>query len=226
MSIMRSEDTELKSNRPSFSEEQKLWNSGYKLVAGLDEVGRGTIAGPVVTGLVILPESLSGEWVSHINDSKRMTPKRRQYVLSHLQDNAIVLQTGISSVEEVDQFGIVEAVQLAMKRSLLSLSITPQFLLMDAFEVAGIDIPQKAIVRGDSLSMSIAAASILAKETRDSMMIELHETFPEFGFDSHKGYGTKKHIEALKLYGPCSIHRRTFRPVSELSGGLDVVRSS
>ena len=111
-------------------------------------------------------------------------------------------------------------------RSLLSLSITPQFLLMDAFEVTGIDIPQKAIVRGDSLSMSIAAASILAKETRASMMIELHETFPEYGFDSHKGYGTKKHIEALKLYGPCSIHRRTFRPVSELIGGLDVVRSS
>ena len=212
---MRPENTELKSNRPTFLEEQKLWNSGYKFIAGLDEVGRGTIAGPVVTGIVVLPESLSGEWVSHINDSKRMTPKRRQYVLCHLQDSAIALQTGISSVEEVDQLGIVEAVQLAMKRSVFSIPITPQFLLMDAFELNGIDIPQKAIVKGDSLSMSIAAASILAKETRDSLMVGLHEKFPQYGFDSHKGYGTKKHIEALKLYGPCPLHRKTFRPVSE-----------
>ncbi len=212
---MRPENTELKSNRPTFLEEQKLWNSGYKFIAGLDEVGRGTIAGPVVTGIVVLPETLSGEWVSHINDSKRMTPKRRQYVLGHLQDSAIALQTGISSVEEVDQLGIVEAVQLAMKRSVCSIPITPQFLLMDAFELNGIDIPQKAIVKGDSLSMSIAAASILAKETRDSLMVGLHEKFPEYGFDSHKGYGTKKHIEALKLYGPCPLHRKTFRPVSE-----------
>jgi len=212
---MRPENTELKSNRPTFLEEQKLWNSGYKFIAGLDEVGRGTIAGPVVTGIVVLPETLSGEWVSHINDSKRMTPKRRQYVLGHLQDSAIALQTGISSVEEVDQLGIVEAVQLAMKRSVCSIPITPQFLLMDAFELNGIDIPQKAIVKGDSLSMSIAAASILAKETRDSLMVALHEKFPEYGFDSHKGYGTKKHIEALKLYGPCPLHRKTFRPVSE-----------
>lgn len=212
---MRPENTELKSNRPTFLEEQKLWNSGYKFIAGLDEVGRGTIAGPVVTGIVVLPESLSGEWVSHINDSKRMTPKRRQYVLGHLQDSAIALQTGISSVEEVDQLGIVEAVQLAMKRSVCSIQITPQFLLMDAFELNGIDIPQKAIVKGDTLSMSIAAASILAKETRDSLMVGLHEKFPQYGFDSHKGYGTKKHIEALKLYGPCPLHRKTFRPVSE-----------
>jgi len=212
---MRPENTELKSNRPTFLEEQKLWNSGYKFIAGLDEVGRGTIAGPVVTGIVVLPESLSGEWVSHINDSKRMTPKRRQYVLGHLQDSAIALQTGISSVEEVDQLGIVEAVQLAMKRSVCSIQITPQFLLMDAFELNGIDIPQKAIVKGDTLSMSIAAASILAKETRDSLMVGFHEKFPQYGFDSHKGYGTKKHIEALKLYGPCPLHRKTFRPVSE-----------
>ena len=132
-----------------------------------------------MTGIVVLPETLSGEWVYHINDSKRMTPKTRQYVLGHLQDSAIALQTGISSVEEVDQLGIVEAVQLAMKRSVCSIPITPQFLLMDAFELNGIDIPQKAIVKGDSLSMSIAAASILAKETRDSLMVGLHEKFPE-----------------------------------------------
>jgi len=199
--------------RPDNSEETALLGQGYSLVAGMDEAGRGPLAGPVVAGLIILPRSLSGPWVKDIRDSKVMTRIQREKVFGHLEEEALGFQSGAASALEIDQLGIVPATRLAMTRALNALALMPQFLLLDAFPLPGVDIPQLAIVKGDATCLSIAAASVVAKVTRDRMMEELDEQFPGYGFAQNKGYGTGEHMRILEELGPCPIHRFSFEPI-------------
>ena len=200
---------------PTFEEEASLFRQGYSLVAGLDEVGRGPLAGPVLAGVAMLPPNLKGRWVGGIRDSKQLTPAQRQRVLPYLQDGALALEVGMSSPQEVDELGIVAATRLAMQRALDSLTLLPQFLLLDAILLPDVTIPQKAIIRGDTLSLSIAAASIAAKVARDRLMAGEDAAHPGYGFARHKGYATREHLGNLRRLGPCPIHRYSFAPVRE-----------
>ena len=201
---------------PDFTQEDSLFKQGYSMIAGLDEVGRGTLAGPVVAGLAIFESKPSDDWVGMIRDSKQMSSSQREYIIPHLEKSALVLEIGVSSSIEVDNLGIVNATRLAMKRAIDSLAFLPQYLLLDAFPLPGISIPQKAIIHGDSMCFSIAAASIIAKVRRDKMMEEYDILYPGYGFVSNKGYGTKQHIDRLKELGPSPIHRKTFLPLKEM----------
>ncbi len=197
-------------------EEQSLYEQGYEMVCGMDEVGRGPLAGPVVTAAVVLPRGLSGKWVSLVRDSKQLSPSQREYVYEYLLDESICVGVGSSEAEEIDRVGIAKATRLAMVKALGMMPIQPQYLLLDAFPLPEVSLPQKAIIHGDVLCRSIAAASIVAKVTRDRMMVEMDAAYPMYGFGRHKGYGTKEHLDNLKLYGPCAIHRRSFAPVREM----------
>ena len=188
---------------------------GYSMVAGLDEAGRGPLAGPVVAGVAVLPPKMVGSWVRLIRDSKIMTRQEREQVFANLQDTAIALEVGVSSAVEIDDVGIVDATFLAMKRALNSLALMPQFLLLDAFPLPGVDIPQKPIIGGDAKCLSIAAASIVAKVTRDNIMEEEDAQHPGYGFARHKGYGSSEHLRQLERLGPCPIHRYSFSPLSK-----------
>ena len=186
---------------------------GYSYVAGIDEVGRGPLAGPVVAGVVILPPRPKGPWLDGITDSKAMTAAQRERSCEAILANAWASATGEASAEEIDEMGIVPSTALAMRRALDSLALMPQYLLIDAFPLPDVDIPQKAIVKGDALSLSIAAASIVAKVTRDRVMAEFDREYPQYGFASHKGYGSAEHIRRIKAIGPCPIHRYSFAPI-------------
>jgi ribonuclease HII len=199
--------------RPNYSEESALLGQGYSLIAGLDEAGRGPLAGPVVAGVIILPRSLTGAWVQDIRDSKVMSRRQREEAYLHLEEKALGFQSGAASALEIDELGIVTATRLAMTRALNSLALMPQFLLLDAFPLPGVDIPQSAIIKGDATCLSIAAASVVAKVTRDRMMVELDAQFPGYGFAKHKGYGTGDHMRSLEELGPCPIHRYSFAPI-------------
>ena len=188
---------------------------GYSLVAGLDEVGRGPLAGPVLAGLVVFPANPKGRWVRLIRDSKQMTPAQREQALPYIEDSALALSIGASTPQEIDELGIVGATRLAMARALGSVALLPQFLLLDALTLPAVDVPQRAIVRGDSLCLSIAAASIVAKVARDSLMRDEDAAYPGYGFAQHKGYCTPEHLRNLRRLGPCSIHRYSFAPVKE-----------
>ena len=201
---------------PTYKEEAGLLRSGYSLIAGVDEVGRGTLAGPVVAGTAILPLYPKGEWVSLIRDSKQLTPRQRQTAFNHLQSSSTIMQTGAASSAEVDALGIVEATRLAMSRAIEALPCMPQFLLLDALALPNVDLPQRAIIKGDVNCLSIAAASIVAKLMRDAMMRHADTMFPGYGFAQHKGYGTRQHITSLNRLGACDIHRKTFAPVRQL----------
>ncbi|AHF07570.1 ribonuclease HII [Desulfitobacterium metallireducens] len=194
------------------AEEKGLWEKGFLYVAGIDEVGRGPLAGPVMAAACILPARFD---LPGLNDSKKLSESRREKLFEQIKSQALGYAIGSAESAEIDVLNILQATKLAMKRAVEDLRIRPQFLLIDALELTQIKIPQKGIIRGDSLSASIAAASILAKVTRDRWMVELHKIYPEYGFDRNKGYGTKEHLEALKVYGPCPIHRRSFSPVEE-----------
>ena len=184
-------------------------------MAGLDEAGRGPLAGPVVAGAAVLPPGLSGDWVGLIRDSKQMTRAQREYVLAHLEDFALALAAESSSHQEVDELGIVGATRLAMRRALSALPVQPDYLLLDAFPLPGVGTPQKPIVHGDAKCLSIAAASVVAKVTRDRFMEEQDGLYPAYGFARHKGYPTREHLHKLRALGPCSIHRYSFAPVRE-----------
>lgn len=203
---------------PDFTQEDSLFQQGYSMVAGLDEVGRGTLAGPVVAGLAIFEHKPYDDWVGMIRDSKQMSPSQREYVIPYLESAALALEIGVSSSIEVDNLGIVSATRLAMKRAINSLTFLPQYLLLDAFPLPDISIPQKAIIRGDSICFSIASASIVAKVRRDKMMEEYDILYPGYGFVSNKGYGTRQHMDGLKELGPSPIHRKTFSPLKEMLG--------
>lgn len=198
--------------------EHQATTTGYKRIAGIDEAGRGPLAGPVVSAAVILPENFSLEG---INDSKKLSEKKRNALFPLIKEQAIAFSTGIASHLEIDQINILQASLLSMKRAAQNLSyppdyISPDFLLIDGKFTIDMDIEQSAIIKGDSRSVSIAAASIIAKVTRDAIMKDLHELYPQYNFIKHKGYPTKAHKEAILKHGPCPVHRRTFKGVKEV----------
>ncbi|MCP5491668.1 MAG: ribonuclease HII [Chlamydiales bacterium] len=197
--------------------ERELNDRGYHLVAGVDEAGRGPLAGPVVAAACILPLDLR---IEGLNDSKKLTPKTRAELFLFLTSHPAI-QFGIAecSAQEIDEINILQASLEAMKRALLQLSLV-HYALIDGNKCPNIHIPCQAIIKGDSLSPSIAAASILAKETRDAQMLKYHEQYPQYNFAKHKGYPTKEHIEALAQHGPAPIHRRSFGPVNKLTSSL------
>lgn len=193
--------------------ENELYNNEINFIAGIDEVGRGPLVGPVVTAAVILPKDFYDE---RINDSKKLTEKKRELLYDVIMKNALSVGIGISSPEVIDEINILNATKKAMIEAINNLSIKPEHLLIDAVKL-DIDIPQTSIIKGDAKSQSIASASIIAKVTRDRMMVELDKKYPMYDFKHNKGYGTKKHIEALYKYGPLKEHRKSFAPVSELT---------
>ena len=186
---------------------EEKYGSEYHSICGVDEVGRGPLAGPIVTAAVILPEGLI---IPHINDSKQINEKKREELYQIITENAVSYKIGIKDEKEIDELGIAVADSLAMKEAVLGLSVPADMVLVDAFKIPGLDLKQVPIVKGDAKSVSIAAASIVAKVTRDRMMVEYSKKYPEYGFDSNKGYGSASHIEVLKKIGPCEIHRRSF----------------
>lgn len=179
----------------------------YGYICGIDEVGRGPLAGPVVAGAVILPK---GKRILYVNDSKKLSEKKRDELFDVIKEEALSYGIGIVSPERIDEINILQATYEAMHEAVNKLSVKPDILLNDAVTIPGIDVKQIPIIKGDAKSLSIASASILAKVTRDRLMTEYDSLYPEYGFARHKGYGTKVHIEAIKEYGPCPIHRRTF----------------
>jgi ribonuclease HII len=185
---------------------------GYRRIAGIDEAGRGPLAGPVVAAAVVLPVRCR---LSGIDDSKQLSEGERARLYAAILEHAVGMGIGSADVGEIDRLNILEATKLAMRRAIDQLAPPPDYLLIDAVTLPGIGIPQRPIIKGDSLSFSIAAASIIAKVTRDRLMAEYHDMFPEYDFLSHKGYGTREHLQRLARHGPCSIHRRTFTPVHE-----------
>ncbi|MCK4863505.1 MAG: ribonuclease HII [Dehalococcoidales bacterium] len=204
--------------KPSFTEEKLLRSQGYQLIAGVDEVGRGALMGPVVAAAVILPHDFRARWRNKVRDSKQLRPKDREYLSGCIREIAISVGVGVQSNEIIDTIGIAPATRLAMVSAVSQLIPEPQYLLIDYFRIPEMPLPQKGIVDGDGLCFSIACASIIAKVTRDRMVVEMDGEYPGYGFAGHKGYGTRQHIDCLRRIGPCRVHRRSFRPLREMAG--------
>ena len=187
--------------------EKACYAEGYKLVCGVDEAGRGPLAGPVCAAAVILPPDVE---IPGLNDSKKLSDKKRRELYPLIKEKAVAYGIAFADEREIDEINILQATFLAMNRAISALSVKPDYILIDGNKAGDVDIPHKTVVHGDSLSASIAAASILAKVTRDDKMLELAEAYPGYGFEIHKGYGTKAHYEALREKGHCAIHRMTF----------------
>jgi len=205
---------------PSLARERSLARAGRRLVAGVDEVGRGPLAGPVVAAAVILPDP----WpVSGVNDSKKLDPARRRVLAAAIKKTAVAWAMGSASPEEIDRINIHRASLLAMRRAVDALAPSPDYLLVDGRFVLESGPPQEAVVGGDASCLSVAAASILAKVERDAMMQAMHWIWPEYNFAANKGYGTAEHKRALSRLGPCPLHRRSYAPVAQrcLELGLD-----
>ena len=202
--------TETKINMYKYEEE--LQDDGINLIAGVDEAGRGPLAGPVVVAACILPTTTR---IEGLNDSKQLSKKKREALYKEIIKHAVSYKVIFVSAKEVDESNIYTATQEAMKKALLELEVKPEYALIDFMPVKDIDIPTKSITHGDALSASIAAASILAKVTRDDYMAKMDVKYPNYGFKHNMGYATKMHMEALEKYGPCRIHRKTFYPVSK-----------
>lgn len=200
---------------PTLKLENQLKRQGYKYIAGIDEAGRGTLAGPVVVATVIMNYE-SGIMNYGIRDSKLLTPKKREELFKIITKKALAWGVGKTSEKIIDRIGIAKANVLAVKKTLEALKVKPDYLLLDGGIKLKIKIPQKTIIKGDTKVFSIACASILAKVTRDRLMIKLDKKYPQYGFAQHKGYGTQAHIKAIKKYGPCPIHRRSFAPINSL----------
>jgi ribonuclease HII len=201
---------------PSSSEEQSLLSQGYRFVAGIDEVGRGALAGPVAAAAIILPSCLNETWINQVRDSKQLNAKKRQFLAQHLWEEALAVGVGMVSHEEIDGKGIIWATRQAMRLAVAELKPAPDFLLIDGLALPAVKLPQKHIIKGDCLCLSIACASIVAKVARDQLMADLSQDHPGYGFAANKGYGTSEHLEALQKLGVCAIHRRSFAPVKEL----------
>ena len=180
---------------------------GLNVICGVDEAGRGPLAGPVCAAAVILPKHLQ---IPGLTDSKKLSDKKRRELFPIIQEQAVAYGIGLASEAEIDEINILQATFLAMGRALSQLSIRPEIALIDGNRETDFGLPVKTVVKGDSLSANIAAASVLAKVTRDNIMVELAKQYPAYGFEIHKGYGTKAHYEALRTYGPCPIHRKSF----------------
>ncbi|MBE6975215.1 MAG: ribonuclease HII [Ruminococcaceae bacterium] len=187
--------------------EQELFDQGLTLVCGVDEAGRGPLAGPVCAAAVILPANLE---IPGLNDSKKLTDKKRRELMPIIKEHAIAWGIGMASHEEIDRINILQATFLSMERAMANLQVKPEFALIDGNREKDFGLPVKTVVKGDSLSANIAAASVLAKVTRDDLMEQMALTYPGYGFEIHKGYGTKAHYAALTELGPSPIHRMTF----------------
>jgi ribonuclease HII len=206
-------DSERKRLAKMYLYEEDLRAAGYELVAGVDEAGRGPLAGPVVAAAVIVPPQAG---LPYLNDSKKLTAKKREELAVLIKKTALGWATGMSTVEEILQQNIHQAGLVAMRRAVQDLPGKPTYLLVDGFKITGLDLPQTPLIGGDGLSASIAAASILAKVTRDQLMDSYDRLYPEYGFRRHKGYATPEHLQALKRFGPCPIHRAGFQPVRDM----------
>ena len=180
---------------------------GCSLICGVDEAGRGPLAGPVAAGAVILPKDCT---ILYLNDSKKLSEKRREELFLEIREKAVSYSVGIVGPERIDEINILQATYEAMRQAVSGLGVVPDFLLNDAVTIPELAIPQVPIIKGDAKSVSIAAASILAKVTRDHLMEEYDRQFPQYGFAKHKGYGTAAHVAAIREFGPCTIHRRSF----------------
>ncbi len=211
---------------PTFAEENLLLEQGFQLIAGIDEVGRGCLAGPVVAAAVILPPKMKSRWLKHVRDSKLLDAPKREELSYYIHGEAIAI--GIGSVENtvIDTKGIVFATHAAMKIAIKQLIPAAEALLIDYLILPGIKLPQKGVTDGDSLCLSIACASIVAKVNRDHLMEELDKIYPGYGLVNHKGYGTAEHMRCLSEKGSSPIHRKSFRPVTEYLSTTDTVSLS
>lgn len=203
--------------------EAELWDEGLDLVAGVDEAGRGPLAGPVVAAAVVLPRELS---FAGIDDSKRLTAARREELFKLIRSEAVAVGVGSVSESVIDEINILRATFRAMRDAIADLGVAPDHVLVDGNSIPELALPQTAINRGDQKSTAIAAASIIAKVTRDRLMVEMDDQYPGYGFARHKGYGTPDHISALMRLGPCEIHRRSFHVVLDAAGGMSELYAS
>lgn len=194
-----------------FDFEDQAASEGFSMIAGVDEVGRGCLAGPVVAAACILDRSKPVP--AGLNDSKKLTAKQRNSIAAELRATSIAYAIGVVEADEIDRINILEATKLAMIKAIKGLSPSADHILIDALQLKHLRIPQKAIIKGDSISYSIAAASVIAKTYRDDLMVEFDAVYPQYGFAGHKGYGAAVHREAIKEHGPCPLHRRSFRGV-------------
>jgi len=201
----------------SFAEEKLLAAQGCQYIAGVDEVGCGALAGPVVAAAVILPHPIDAPWLNQVKDSKQLNPDKRELLSYHIQQIAISIGIGTVPHQFVDTQGLTRARRLAMKLAIDQLSPPPESLLIDYLRLPEVPLPQKGITNGDSLCFSIACASIMAKVARDHLMLELDSVYPGYGLAQHKGYGTKKHLACLRRLGPSPIHRQSFKPVRAIT---------
>jgi ribonuclease HII len=202
---------------PKLQEEKLCEEQGFKLVAGIDEVGRGCLAGPVVASAVIMPREIKGNWRKKVRDSKILSSEQREYLYPYIHESAISIGTGVVNPDVIDDFGMTSAVQLAMKTAIEKLLPQPDFVLIDYLVIPELSLPQKGVEDGDTLCFSIACASIVAKVFRDHLMMEMDKTYPGYGFAHHKGYGTEEHIVCLRKLGPSPIHRWLFSPVRNVA---------
>ena len=211
-----------KTSPPTFDEETALHRLGHRVVAGVDEAGRGPLAGPVVAGAVVIPHDLRAPWLARVRDSKQLTARSRAALYADIRESGVDWAAGVVSNGEIDGLGIAAATREAMLRAVGGLRSRPDFVLVDGLPVDQGGLPFKAIVGGDQRCLSIAAASIVAKVTRDAIMLDEHASYPAYGFDANKGYPTPAHLEQLRRLGPCPIHRRSFAPVhAALQQGAD-----
>jgi ribonuclease HII len=192
--------------------EKMYYDRGYRCIAGVDEVGRGCLAGPVVAAAVVLPRDGIEE---KLYDSKKIPPRKREDFCRAILSKALGVGIGVISQEEIDLLNILRATLKAMSAAVENLPVSPDFMLIDGLQGLGLQVPQKPIPKGDQLSVSIAAASIVAKVTRDRLMLDYHRKYPQYNFAKHKGYGTEDHLRAIEEFGICDLHRKTFRGVKE-----------
>jgi ribonuclease HII len=192
--------------------ETEARRQGLNLIAGVDEAGRGPLAGPVVAAAVILPEKV---FLPGLNDSKLLSPGKRETLYEQITSHALAWSVGFGTVSEIDELNILQATRLAMRRAVTSLTLSPDLCLLDALQLDGLKCPQRVLIGGDRLSLSIAAASIMAKVTRDRLMLEMDKVYPGYGFARHKGYATPEHIRTLTEKGSCPLHRNSFQPVAD-----------
>lgn len=207
MRTLKGEKLELELKRLEAMRAYEKEYDACSFICGIDEAGRGPLAGPVVAGAVVLKKDAQ---ILYLNDSKKLSEKRREELYLEIQEKAVSWAVGIAGPERIDEINILQATYEAMREAVSKLSAPPDILLNDAVTIPGLDIPQVSIIKGDAKSVSIAAASVMAKVTRDHMMAQYGELYPQYGFAKHKGYGTAAHIAALKEFGPCPIHRRSF----------------
>ena len=195
---------------PGTEQEEILWRQGCRSVAGVDEAGRGPLAGPVVAAAVILSP---GTELPGVRDSKTLSPAARERLFDKIRGSALGVGIGIVDAPTIDRINVLEATRLAMAEAVRTLPVQPEHILIDAVRLPGVPIPQSPFIKGDALILSVAAASVIAKVTRDRLMSGYHRLYPEYDFERHKGYGTPDHLAALRRFGPCPLHRRTFRGV-------------